>query len=139
MNAMPLLRFTLLAAVTSASLLALVAGAMANSAVPQTAELLGFSGHTGEWELTATLSRNGDTRELSGPLTMKHVGYCGQDGPETKAGEISVRYALKASSIDARMNIDGVECTYQGKFSDAYNGMMSCPDRRPVPLTLWLR
>jgi hypothetical protein len=121
------------------ALLAFAGGASANSGVPQTSELLGFSGHTGEWELTATLTRNADTRELSGPLTMKHVGLCGQDGPETKSGEISVRYAKITSRIDARMTVDGVACTYQGKLSDAYNGMMTCPDRRPVPLTLWLR
>ena len=114
-------------------------GAAATSTVPQTYEVNGFSGHVGEWELTATLARNGTTREFSGPLKMTHVGWCSQDGPEVKTGDLRLTLARLTSSIDASIRIDGVECTYHGKLSDAYTGAMICPDRRPVPLTLWLR
>ena len=109
--------------------------------VPQTLELTGYSGHIGEWELTASLTRSDPdaSRELSGPLKMTHVGWCSQDGPEVKTGALRLRFARLSSGIDVTMQMAGVECAYRGSLSDAYTGMMSCPDKRPVPLTLWLR
>jgi hypothetical protein len=120
-------------------LTSVVAVAQAGSKIPETYELTGFSGHIGEWELTATLARNGTTREFSGPLKMTHVGWCSQDGPEVKTGELHLKLALLSSGIDVKVRVDGVECAYQGRLTDVYTGTMSCPDRRPVPLTLWLR
>ena len=105
----------------------------------RSAELLGFSGHVGEWELTASVTRKGETRELSGPVKMTHVGWCGQDGPEVKSGEINITLARLTSSIDMRLQVDGAECKFQGTLTDVYAGTMTCPDKRPVPLSLWLR
>ena len=111
----------------------------AASTVPQSYELTGYSGHIGEWELTATLARTGTTRTYAGPLKMTHVGWCSQDGPEVKTGDVHLEQGWLTSSIEVKIRIDGVECVYKGRLSDAYTGIMSCPDRRPVPLTLWLR
>ena len=111
----------------------------ANSAVPQAAEIIGFSGNAGEWELTATLTRDGDSRELMGPMKMTHVGWCSQDGPQEKVGELRVLMHRLFSSIDAKVLIDGVECTFAGSLSDAYVGKLACPGRRPVQMLLWLK
>ena len=107
--------------------------------IPQSADVSGFTGNAGEWELTATLTRDGDTRELAGPMKMTHVGWCSQDGPQEKAGELRVRMHRLFSSIDATVSFDGVACDYQGTLSDAYEGKMTCPDRRPMPLLMWIR
>lgn len=115
------------------------AAALLRPAVPPAIELTGFSGYTGEWELTASLARNGTSREFSGPLKMTHVGWCSQDGPEIKTGELSLKIARLTSRIDMSVRVDGSECAYSARLSDVYEGLLTCPDRRPVPLTLWLR
>lgn len=104
-------------------------------------EVIGYSGHLGEWELTGmvTESTSGQTREYSGPFTMKHVGLCTQDGPEERAGEIRFRLSSSASRLKATLLVGGVECTYSGRLSDSYNGTMNCPDRQAVPLKLWVK
>ncbi|HYN27255.1 MAG TPA: hypothetical protein VES94_03075 [Burkholderiales bacterium] len=128
-------------ALALAIVLAIVLGAFATSAVPQSVQINGYAGHLGEWELTAALSKNGPARvrELSGPLTMKHIGLCSQDGPEEKTGEMRLRLSLLSSTVEARLSIEGVECTYSGTMSDSHTGMLLCPDRRAVPLTLWIK
>lgn len=107
--------------------------------VPGSAEILGLVGNIGEWEMTAKLERQGNSRELSGSMKMTHIGRCDQEGPPEKAGELSVKLARLSSSIIAKVRVDGVECEYSASLSDAYNGLMACPDRRPVQMLLWLR
>lgn len=107
--------------------------------VPAALELSGFSGHVGEWELTGSLARDGDSRELAGSVKMIHVGWCSQDGPEKRSADARVRMARLTSSIDMTLRIDGVDCAFRGSLTDAYSGLMHCPDRRPVPLIVWLR
>ena len=64
-------------------LLPIVLGALAGPASAQSLQLLGYSGYLGEWELTATVAEDASGRsEYSGPVTLKHVGICSQDGPE---------------------------------------------------------
>jgi hypothetical protein len=103
-------------------------------------ELLGYAGILGEWELSAplTLKGAGDTKDFSGPLTMRHVGICTQDGPEEKTGEIKVSLTGK-SRMMATLLVDGVECSYSGRQSESYTGSLKCPDRRAVPLMVWLK
>jgi len=103
-------------------------------------EVLGQAGVLGEWELTAKLAATNATRkEFSGPLVMKHVGLCTQDGPEVKKGELRVQLS-SASRMKATLIMEGATpCTYQGQKSDAYKGMMRCPDQRDVPLMIWLK
>ena len=92
----------------------------------------------GEWELTANLAAtNAARKQFSGPLLMKHVGLCTQDGPEEKKGELRVK--ITGASQVKRRRSDHATCTYQGRKSDTYQGMMRCPDQRDVPLFIWLR
>ncbi len=74
----------------------------------------------------------------AGPLKMRHVGYCTQDGPEVKTGEITVSLTDK-SRITAKLLVGGLECSYSGREAEAYTGSLKCPDRRAVPLMVWLK
>jgi hypothetical protein len=105
-------------------------------------EFLGQAGVLGEWELTGNLTEGGSGphREFSGPLKMKHVGICTQDGPEERAGEIRLQLADSSESrVTAKLVLDGVSCTYSARKTHAYEGTMSCADRVPVPLLVWLK
>ena len=104
-------------------------------------QLVGYSGYLGEWELTATVTEGGSTtpKEYSGPLSMKHVGLCTQDGPEEKSGKIRVQMVPSESRIKATLWVDGVECGYQGILSDFYSGTMDCSGHERVPLKLWIK
>ena len=107
----------------------------------QSLQVIGYAGVLGEWELTATVTEKVSrrTKEFSGPLTMKHVGVCTQDGPEEKTGEMRFQISASSSRMKATLLVDGVECTYSGRLSDSYTGMMNCPDRQAVPLKLWVK
>ncbi|NOJ41690.1 hypothetical protein [Bradyrhizobium australiense] len=107
----------------------------------QPLQVIGYSGYLGEWELTATVAEttSGSTPEYSGPLTMKHVGICTQDGPEEKTGALRFRISTASSRLNAIISVAGVECTYAGQLSDSYSGTMNCPGRQGVPLKLWVK
>jgi hypothetical protein len=113
--------------------------ALATPAAAEPREIVGYAGVLGEWELTATVAETASRgpQELSGPVTMTHVGLCTQDGPERKIGAITLQ--LSASRLQATLSFAGVACSYSATLSDAYKGQMNCPDRPAVPLTLWLR
>jgi len=121
--------------------LPIVLCALTTPAGAQSLQVIGYSGYLGEWELTATVTENvsGQTKEYSGPLTMKHVGVCTQDGPEEKTGEIRFQISASSSQLNGTFSVAGVECTYSGRLSDSYTGTMDCPDRQAVPLKLWLK
>jgi hypothetical protein len=107
----------------------------------QSREVIGQAGFLGEWELTATVmerAANG-TKELVGPLSLKHVGVCTQDGPEEKSGELRLRLSDSPARVMATLLIEGTECTYNGTFEISFEGLMNCPDRRSVPLRLWIK
>jgi hypothetical protein len=118
-----------------------VLSALANPAIAQSVQVIGYSGYLGEWELTATVKEmpSRQIREYSGPLTMKHVGLCTQDGPEEKTGVMRFQISASSSQLNATFSVAGVECTYSGRLSDSYTGTMNCPDRQAVPLKLWLK
>ena len=124
-----------------ALLLLFVLGALATPAQAKSLQLVGYAGVLGEWELTATVTENarGWTKEFSGPLSMKHVGICTQDGPEEKSGEIRFQISALSSRLDATVLVEGMACSYSAGPSDPYSGMMACPDREAVPLKLWLK
>ena len=124
-----------------ALVLLIVLGALATPARAQSLQVIGYAGVLGEWELTATATQMASrrTKEFSGPLTMKHVGVCTQDGPEEKTGEMRFQISASSSRLNATLSVAGVECTYSGKLSDSYTGMMNCPDRSAIPLRLWLK
>jgi hypothetical protein len=121
--------------------LPIVLSALATPAVAQSLQVIGYSGYLGEWELTATVTEtaSGQIKEYSGPLAMKHVGVCTQDGPEEKTGEMHFQISASSSQLNATFSVAGVECTYSGQLSEAYTGTMSCPDRQAAPLKLWLK
>jgi hypothetical protein len=115
--------------------------ALAAPAQAKSMQLIGYAGVLGEWELTATVTETtpGRTKEFSGPLSMKHVGICTQDGPEQKSGEIRFQISALSSRLDATLLVEGVACSYSAGLSAPYSGMMTCPDREAVPLKLWLK
>jgi hypothetical protein len=119
----------------------LVLGTLAAPAQAESRQILGYAGVLGEWELTATVDEKTRLvgKEFSGPLSMKHVGICTQDGPEERRGEIRVQISAFSSQLDAKLLVEGVECTYSAPSSNPYSGMMSCSDREAIPLKLWLR
>jgi hypothetical protein len=116
-------------------------GALPAPAQAEPRQVLGYAGVLGEWELTATVNEKALrwAREFSGPLSMKHVGICTQDGPEERTGEIRFQISAYSSHLDARLLVEGVECTYSARLAEPYSGMMTCPDREAIPLKLWLR
>lgn len=67
------------------------------------------------------------------------VGWCSQEGPLEKTGELRVRFARLSRSIVAKVHVDGVECEFSASLTDVYTGLMACPDKRPVQILLWLR
>jgi hypothetical protein len=106
----------------------------------QSLEIIGYSGYLGEWELTATVTETAhDQKGYSGPLTMKHVGLCTQEGPEERTGELHFELSASSSRLDATLSVAGVECSYRGRLSDSYTGTLVCPDREAVPLRLWVK
>jgi hypothetical protein len=124
-----------------ARFLVIILGALTTPAQAQSLQVIGHAGHLGEWELTATVAGNvsSRTKEYSGPLTMTHVGMCTQDGPEKKSGEMRFQISGWLSHMKATLLVDGVECTYSGRLSESYTGMMKCPNRRAIPLILWVK
>jgi hypothetical protein len=111
---------------------------MANVAIGQTRAVNGHYGLLGEWELTASLiERNdGPTHVWSGPLRLRHVGLCSADGPEEKTGELRLTTAAKPGVTSVTLLFEGVACTFIAGGSDVGEGVLSCPDRRDVPMML---
>jgi hypothetical protein len=119
----------------------IVLSALAAPAQAQSLQVIGNAGYLGEWELTASVTGKAlyQTKEFSGPLMMRHVGVCTQDGPEEKTGEIRLQISQSSSRLRATLLVDGIACSYSRRLSDSYTGVMNCPDRRAVPLILWLK
>ncbi len=102
-------------------------------------EVVGYSGFLGEWEITATVTANADRpQEYAGPLAMKHVGLCTQDGPEEKTGDIRLRMS-SPSQLEAMLSVADIQCSFHGQLSGFYGGTLNCPDREAVPLKLWVK
>jgi hypothetical protein len=124
-------------------LLMLILSAAAGPVQAQSLRVTGATGYLSEWEVSGSVTEtvSGRVRELSGPLTVKHVGLCSQDGPEEKAGEIKLQIMRSGalSQIRATMTWDGAKCAFSGKFSDTYTGLMDCADAKGVPLTLSIK
>jgi hypothetical protein len=119
----------------------LVLAALSAPAQAEPRQVVGYAGMLGEWELTATVNEKTHwwSKEFSGPLSMKHVGICTRDGPEERTGEIRFQISAYSSQLDAKLLVEGIECTYSARSSEPYSGMMTCPDRESIPLKLWLR
>ena len=108
----------------------------------QTRSVTGQFGVLGEWELTANVTKQADDggRLWSGPLSLKHIGFCSVDGPEQKTGELRLDIpdpvAGSPAEATATLLIDGGACIFKGHLTDGYEGVMVCPDRANVPMML---
>src|SRR5262245_21325412 len=100
-------------------------GALATPAAAEPLQIIGYAGVLGEWELTASVTGNDSTKDFVGSLTMTHVGICTVDGPEEKKGEIRFQISQPSSQMSATLLVDGVECTYSGRLSDFFTGVMN--------------
>ena len=123
---------------------ALVLAALLAATAPAAAaelKVVGQAGFLGEWELEATVTERLDNgaQQFVGPLRLTHVGLCTADGPEEKSGELRLHLSEKRASVRATLLIDGAECSYNGELKDGYRGVMSCPDRRAVPVMMWVK
>jgi hypothetical protein len=114
--------------------------ALAIAAEAQSQQVFGYAGVLGEWELTATVAHAAMPlgNEFSGPLTMTHIGICTQDGPEEKKGDIRLWLSPSPPELRATLVLAGVECTFTGTLAEAYKGLLSCADKPPMPLSLWV-
>jgi hypothetical protein len=120
---------------------AICAGVLiAPSALAQTLQVRGVFGYLSEYELTADVSgQKADTgwKELSGPLSVKHVGLCTHAGPDEMSGRLKIQFVGPSHKIQASLSYDGLECTYYGLFSESATGFMTCSDKLTLPLRLW--
>jgi hypothetical protein len=110
----------------------------AGLAVAQTRTVVGQMGLLAEWDLTATVTEQPDRggRRWSGPLFLKHVGFCSIDGPEEKTGEVQLLLPDPPGEAVVTLVIGGTTCAFKGHLGDAYGGVVACPDRRDLPMTL---
>jgi hypothetical protein len=102
-------------------------------------QVSGKLGYLSEWELSANVTerRAAGKTEFVGPLTVRHVGMCTTGRPVEMSGEIRYRVTgwIKPR-MTATLLLDGVECGFEGSLSDAYDGVMSCPQWNGVPVRL---
>jgi hypothetical protein len=96
-------------------------------------------GFLSEWELSAEVNENATTgrKDFSGPLTIKHIGLCAVGRTVEMSGEIRYRITgwLKPR-MQATLVIEGVKCDFDGALSETYDGVISCPPWRNVPVSL---
>ena len=121
--------------------LTICAGALiAPSALAQTLQVQGVAGYLSEYELTADVSgqlADKGWKELSGPLSVKHVGLCTHAGPDEMLGRMKIRFVDSSHKIEASLSYDGRECTYYGLLSESATGFMTCNSKLTLPLRLW--
>ena len=118
-----------------AALCAMALIGIAGPAAAQTRAVAGQFGVLGEWDLTATLTRQ-TAGHWAGPVRMRHVGYCTVEGPEEKTGELQLSLAEPRGRINGTLLIDGLACTFSARLKDGYDGTLHCPERRDMPITL---
>ncbi len=111
---------------------------LSGAACAQTHVVTGQAGILAEWDLTATVTE-APGGNWSGPLNLKHIGFCSADGPEEKIGELRLTMSEPAREITATMTIEGDICTFHASFADGYDGVMHCPGRRDIPMMLMIR
>ena len=115
---------------------------IASPALAQTVQIHGVAGYLSEYELSADLSRQsarGGPVELSGPMSVRHVGVCTHSGPSEMLGQLKLRLVGASGKIEARLSYDGRECAYSGHFSESDTGFMTCSDNVTLPVKLWTK
>jgi hypothetical protein len=116
---------------------------LAGPAQAQSAAVTGKLGYLSEWDVTGEVAedRSNDKHAFSGPLTVKHTGLCTPGRTVEMTGQIRYRvFSLLATRrIQATLVLDGTECGFEGKLADAYEGVLTCPEWRGVPLSLTIK
>jgi len=123
-------------------LLVLYAGMSAQPAAARSLQLQGITGYLGEYELNADLSAqpaDGGTEELSGPMSVRHVGLCTHSGPNEVLGHLTLEFAGLSHQVMATLSFDTHECTYRGYLSQSAIGTMNCAGKPSLPLRLWAK
>jgi hypothetical protein len=116
--------------------------AFAAPAQAQPVQITGKLGYLSEWEIAARVTEHASSgkNEFSGPLVLKHVGVCTPGRPVEMSGEI--RYHITgwiSPRMKAILRIEGTECRFEAKLSEAYEGVLSCPQWRGVPVSLFVK
>ncbi len=113
--------------------------AFCGTAHAEVVQVTGKLGYLSEWEVSAkvTKSVSSGTAEFSGPLTLRHIGVCTHEGPQEMSGEIRYRITgWVTRRMEATLVIDGDKCSFDGKMSRAYDGVISCHRWQGIPLSL---
>ena len=76
-----------------------VSALAASAAVAQSMQIHGVTGYLSEYDLSAVVSGEAASgmQELSGPLTIKHVGLCSHDGPNENSELYQARIRERVS------------------------------------------
>jgi len=113
--------------------------AMATSASAGDLRVEGAAGFLSEWRLSGKIEETAVNarRQLSGSLTMEHVGLCTHDGPNEKVASIKIDAIgpRPAWRIQGALAFDGAECKFSGILTDNYSGFMTCPNAPGIPLS----
>jgi hypothetical protein len=115
---------------------------VAPSALARSLQIQGVTGYLSEYELTADVSGQlaaGGTEELSGQLSVKHVGLCTHDGPNEMYGQLKIQFVDVSQKVEAILSYEGRDCTYRGFLSESATGFMICNDKLTLPLRLWAK
>jgi hypothetical protein len=110
----------------------------------QTHVVNGQIGILGEWELSATVTKDDPATSVwRGPLSLRHIGFCSVDSPQEKSGELRLENPGtpdgSSTAFKATLLIDGKACTFKGRRADGYEGVMACPGRADVPMMLTIQ
>jgi hypothetical protein len=122
-----------------ASALLVLLPAFAAPALAEPVQLTGKLGYLSEWEVTAEVSEavSAGKKEFFGPLKVTHVGVCAPGREVEMSGEIRYRITgWMTRRMNATLIIDGDECSFEAKLTEAYDGVISCQRWRGVPLRL---
>jgi hypothetical protein len=104
-------------------------------------QIHGTTGYASEYELIGSVSEQDLNwkKELSGPLTMRHVGLCTRDVPKETVGQIQLEHAKSSPRVMATLELDGSKCSYKGILSESYRGFMDCGREGSLPIRLWIK
>jgi len=104
-------------------------------------QIHGVTGYLSEYDLSASVSSDASEgiEELSGPLTIKHVGLCTHDGPTEMLSQLKLEFVDASAPVTATLNFDGHECSYRGYLSETYVGVLTCNKGLSLPLRLWAK
>ena len=102
-------------------------------------QIHGVTGYLSEYDLSASVSSDASegVEELSGPLTIKHVGLCTHDGPNEMLSQLNLEFVDASAPVTATFNFDGHECSYRGYLSETHVGVLTCNKGLSLPLRLW--